>query len=175
MSGFTKHPSIKVTPPGVDEAPIIIECVLQEHIQFSTLPAGGNLLLGKIVYIHAKKEIFNDEGFIDPIKIDQIGRLGGNWYTRANQGLFELATPKYTPVGFVAIPDFIKSNSLFTNELLCRLAYAESVPEITTDDFNPYKDKSDKELLELCIDNLSKNNIVSSWKIIKVIDRRNDD
>ena len=41
--------------------------------------------------------------------MDQVGRLGLNWYTRSNQGLFDLATPRYKPMGFNKIPDFIKS------------------------------------------------------------------
>jgi len=35
-----------------------------------------------------------DEGLhIDQHKIDLVSRMGGNWYSRANQGMFEVEKP----------------------------------------------------------------------------------
>ena len=59
-SGLTKYPCKIVSTPGVEESPLIMECKFTQHIQFSDKPAGGNLLLGEIVYFHAKKDIIND-------------------------------------------------------------------------------------------------------------------
>ncbi len=174
MSGFTKYPSKKVLPPGVSESPVIFECTFLKHIQFSKEPAGGNLLLGKIIHIHAKDDIFNNDGYIDPLKIDQIGRLGLNWYTRAKEGLYEMKPPVDLPVGFSAIPDFIKNNSLFTKQLLCQLASISLIPENNSEIENIYADKTNEELLDLCIDNLSINKINISWNIINILKMRID-
>ena len=98
-SGLTKHPSKFVSTPGVAESPLIMECKFTQHVQFSDQPAGGNLLLGEIVYFHAKEEVFDESGKIDPAKVDQVARMGYDWYSRANQGLFELSAPRYIPLG----------------------------------------------------------------------------
>ena len=65
-----------------------MECRFLQHIQFSSEPAGGNLLLGEIIYFHARKDIYNENGQIDPKKVDQVSRMGMNWYSRASQGIF---------------------------------------------------------------------------------------
>ncbi len=174
MSGFTKHPSKKVTPPGVAESPVIMECIFQEHIQFSDQPAGGNLLLGEIVHFHAREDIFSEDGFIDPVKIDQIGRLGSNWYTRAKQGLFSLETPRYTPVGFSAIPEFIRTNKKFTNAHLCKLASVENIPDLNSEMEKNFTGSSSKVLLDECIDNINNNKIDMSWYIIQFLEQNND-
>ena len=82
-SGLTHHPSKVISVPGVAESPLIMECQFTEHIQFSDQPAGGNLLLGEIVYFHAKEDVFDESGKIDPHKVDQVARMGYDWYSRA--------------------------------------------------------------------------------------------
>jgi hypothetical protein len=42
-----------------------------------------------------------------------VSRLGGNWYGRSNQGLFEVPKPTTLSVGVDAIPDFVKKESCF--------------------------------------------------------------
>ena len=130
-SGLTKYPCKIVSTPGVEESPLIMECKFTQHVQFSDKPAGGNLLLGEIVYFHAREDVFEKSGKIDPAKVDQVARMGYDWYSRANQGLFELPAPRTCPIGIDALSDSIKRNPLFSGKLLARLASVETIPEPT--------------------------------------------
>ena len=50
-SGLSRHPSKSISIPGVAESPLIMECRFLQHIQFSSKPAGGNLLLLSLIHI----------------------------------------------------------------------------------------------------------------------------
>jgi flavin reductase (DIM6/NTAB) family NADH-FMN oxidoreductase RutF len=167
-SGLTKYPCKIVSTPGVEESPLIMECKFTQHIQFSDKPAGGNLLLGEIVYFHAKKDIINDSGKIDPIKVDQVARMGFNWYTRANQGLFELPAPRFIPIGVDSLPQAVRKHPSFSGKLLARLAYVESIPnENTSEEIREkYSQHSTDELFQSCAKFLEQNKIEEAWVII---------
>ena len=167
-SGLVKHPSKIVSTPGVYESPLIMECKFMEHIQFSDKPAGGNLLLGEVVYFHAKNNIFGDDNQIDPLKIDQIGRMGMNWYSRSNMGLFELATPKFIPIGVDNIPQIIRNNSAFTGNLLARLASVEKIPikNIKEDLVSAYSHLSNEDMIKNCAILVEKGKVLIAWQLL---------
>ena len=165
-SGLTKHPSQIISVPGVLESPLIMECQFTQHVQFSEKPAGGNLLLGEIVYFHAKEEVFSKSGQIDPAKVDQVARMGYNWYSRANQGLFELPAPRFIPIGVDNLPQIVKNNPLFSGKLLARLAYVERIPEPTNEFNSNYSNKSEGELLKSCAQLLENNQVENAWQVL---------
>ena len=79
--------------------------------------------------MHIHEEILDDTGTIDPFKIDLVSRLGGNWYGRANQGLFEVEKPLTTlGIGVDQIPDFIKESGYFDGNDLGKLGNIEKIP-----------------------------------------------
>jgi hypothetical protein len=49
--------------------------------------------------IHINEAVLDENGAIDQFKIDLVSRLGGNWYSRSNQGLFEVPKPLATGIG----------------------------------------------------------------------------
>ena len=165
-SGLTKHPSQIISVPGVLESPLIMECQFTQHVQFSEKPAGGNLLLGEIVYFHAKEEVFSKSGQIDPAKVDQVARMGYNWYSRANQGLFELPAPRFIPIGVDNLPQIVKNNPLFSGKLLARLAYVERIPKPTNEFNSNYSNKSEGELLKSCAQLLENNQVEKAWQVL---------
>jgi hypothetical protein len=83
------------------------------------------------VYLHVQDNVFNPEGGIDPMKIDQVARLGGPWYTRANQGLFKLPQPTKPLVGIDQLPEAIRTSSVLTGRDLAKLATIEELPGIS--------------------------------------------
>src|SRR5690606_21360421 len=95
-AGFTEITSEIVKPPRVAEAPVQLECVVNEVISLGNEGGAGNLVICEVVKLHIKEEILDVNGVIDPYKIDTIARLGGNWYTRTKAGLFEVAKPLTT-------------------------------------------------------------------------------
>jgi len=80
-SGLTPAPSHAVKPPRVAEAPFAFECVTDRVLKMNPgAPAGGNIVIGRIVHIHAIDGLVNDRHHVDPSKLDALGRMAGTSY-----------------------------------------------------------------------------------------------
>ena len=90
--GLTPVPSVKVKPPRVKESPVNLECVLHDIVRIGDGPLSGNIVIGRIVVIHADESVLDASGQIDPEKLDTIGRMGGTIYTRTRER-FEMPRP----------------------------------------------------------------------------------
>ena len=67
--------------------------------------------------------------------------MGGNWYSRANKGLFEVPKPLTTlGIGVDAIPEFIKKSPVFSGNDLGMLGNVESLP--TKEEINIFVEDS---------------------------------
>ncbi|MEH6408322.1 MAG: flavin reductase family protein, partial [Leeuwenhoekiella sp.] len=131
-AGFTKVKSDYVKPFRVKESPVQIECKLREVIILGEEGGAGNLILCDVVKMHIDESILDDDKKIDQHRIDQVARLGGDWYTRANQGLFEVPRPaKNIGIGVDQIPDEIRLSSILTRNDLGKLGNVENLPGST--------------------------------------------
>jgi flavin reductase (DIM6/NTAB) family NADH-FMN oxidoreductase RutF len=98
----------------VAESPVQFECKVNEIISLGNQGGAGNLIICEVVKIHIREKVLDDKNGIDQSKIDLVSRLGGNWYSRSNQGLFEVEKPLVTlGIGVDSIPDFIKKSPVF--------------------------------------------------------------
>ncbi|MFE3867258.1 flavin reductase family protein [Flavobacterium sp. LS2P90] len=130
-SGFTTIPSEVVKPFRVKESPVQFECKVTQIIPLGTEGGAGNLILCEVLRIHIDERILDENGAIDQYKIDLVSRLGGNWYSRSNQGLFEVPKPLTTlGIGVDAIPDFIKESVIFDGNDLGMLGNIEALPTL---------------------------------------------
>ncbi|MBN6187471.1 flavin reductase family protein [Aneurinibacillus sp. BA2021] len=91
--GLTKADSQIVKPPRVAESDVQLECVLHEVLHFGDKPGAGSLVIGQVVNIHVKDDLYFD-GKIDTEKLQPIGRLAGQVYTRAVADTFVLERKK---------------------------------------------------------------------------------
>ncbi len=129
-AGFTEVPSEKVKPPRVGESPVQFECRVNDVIALGSEGGAGNLVVAEVVQLHIDESILDASGKIDPIKIDTVSRLGGNWYSRAKEGLFEVEKPLRTHgIGVDALPEAIRLSSTLTGNDLGQLANVEALPE----------------------------------------------
>ncbi len=175
-SGFTKLDSDMVKPFRVAESPVQLECKVNNIIALGDQGGAGNLIICEVVKIHISEHILDDKGGIDQHKIDLIARMGGNWYTRATPGMFEVEKPLTTlGIGVDAIPDEAKKSSIFAGNDLGILGNVEVLPEQTeTEDFlskNPeieyLKKQNDRELIyKKAKEFLDQNDVSSAWKAI---------
>lgn len=132
-AGLTPIASEIVKPQRVMEAPVQMECEVFEIIPLGDGGGAGNLMLCKVVRIHMHEHIFDGDGRIDPVRIDQVARMGGHWYTRANAGLFQLPQPTTTiGIGFDQLPEDIRRSAVLTGNELAQLAGVESLPDETS-------------------------------------------
>ena len=175
-SGLTMLPSDIVKPYRVAESPVQFECKVNEIIALGNDGGAGNLIICEVLKIHIKEEILDEHGMIDQYKIDLVSRLGGNWYSRSNQGLFEVEKPLTTlGVGVDAIPDFIKQSAVFDGNDLGKLGNVEALPteeEITIFVKENFAVKGvlssdDKKKIHLkAKEYLNNNEVLSAWKVL---------
>ena len=82
ISGLHPIPCEKINPPRLQEAKISYECELNQIVEIGDDKAGsGFVVIGTIILFHIDKGIMID-GKINLQKLNPIGRLAGNWYTR---------------------------------------------------------------------------------------------
>ena len=80
--GIAAAPSMVVRPPRVGSASVAFECRLDRIIRVSEGPAGGNIVLGRIVRMYVADTVIGAGGYPDPDRLDLVGRMGGTDYLR---------------------------------------------------------------------------------------------
>ena len=94
-TGLTEVPSLKVKPPRVMESPVSFECVVENIVSLGEHGGAGQLVIAKVVHIHVKSELLDENDQIDSEKLDLVARLGGDWYSRVTKdSMFKLEKPK---------------------------------------------------------------------------------
>ena len=175
-SGLTMLPSDMVKPYRVAESPVQMECKVNEIIALGNQGGAGNLIICEVVKIHIHENILDDKNMIDQHKIDLVSRLGGNWYSRSNQGLFEVEKPLTTlGIGVDEIPDFIRKSTVFDGNDFGKLGNIEALPtqeEITIFVKQNFAVKgvlsSDDEMKihQKAKEYLNNNDALSAWKVL---------
>jgi flavin reductase (DIM6/NTAB) family NADH-FMN oxidoreductase RutF len=129
-AGFTMEASETVRPPRVKEAPVQLECKVVNVVPLGTEGGAGNLVMAQVERLHISQDILNSQGQIDPEKIDLVSRMGGNWYSRAKSGLFEVAKPNSDlGIGIDALPRAIRQSDILSGNDLAQLANVSALPE----------------------------------------------
>jgi flavin reductase (DIM6/NTAB) family NADH-FMN oxidoreductase RutF len=175
-AGLTPLPSDLVKPYRVAESPVQFECKVNEIIELGQEGGAGNLIICEVVKIHINEAVLDENGAIDQYKIDLVSRMGGNWYSRSNQGLFEVPKPITSlGIGVDSIPDFIKKSPVFDGNDLGMLGNIDSLPSdeeiiiFVNENFvvKGILSSDDEQKLHLKAKEYLKNqDIQSAWKIL---------
>ena len=130
-SGLTKITSEKVLPPRVLESPISFECKVNEVISLGNNGGAGNLIISEIVMIHINKQLLTLNGDIDPLKLNLVARMGGNYYLNVkSENLFEIQKPiGVNAIGVDKLPNHANKSDILTKNDLARLANIETLPK----------------------------------------------
>ena len=129
-AGLTPLASQTIKPPRVAESPVQFECRVNEVISLGTEGGAGNLVICEVLKMHINDAILDADGKIDPVKLDAVSRMGGNWYGRAKQGMFEVPKPlSRLGIGFDQLPEAIRTSKLLTGNDLAMLANVEVLPK----------------------------------------------
>jgi len=126
-SGLTKITSKKVLPPRVSESPISFECKVNEVIRLGNNGGAGNLIVSEIVMMHINKQLLTLNGDIDPLKLNLVARMGGNYYLNVkSENLFEIQKPiGVNAIGVDNLPNHANKSDILTKNDLARLANIE--------------------------------------------------
>jgi flavin reductase (DIM6/NTAB) family NADH-FMN oxidoreductase RutF len=141
-SGFTMQNSVLVKPPRVLESPAQMECKVKQIIETGTRGGAAMLVICEIVLMHIREDVLDEKGVIDPFKIDQVARLGGDWYSRAAKGLFVVPKPLTTlGMGVDSLPEAIRTSKILTGNDLGLLGNTENMP--STEELFEYSNRED--------------------------------
>ncbi len=182
-AGLNMVPSDLVKPFRVAESPIQFECKVTKVEPLGKEGGAGNLVFAEVVKFHVHETVLNEEGGLDLLKIDQVARMGGNWYTRATKGMFEVAKPiSKLGIGVDQIAQDIKDLNLLSGNDLGKLGniekmptehelieFQESVPELEL----LFEEGSSHEIVARAQEYLNINDVQSAWKVLLLKRRTN--
>ncbi|WP_405111313.1 flavin reductase family protein [Paenibacillus sp. FSL K6-1217] len=87
LAGLTPVDSLHIGVPGIKEAKVRMECVLEHCLE---LP-NNDLIIGRIVQFHLDEAIY-EQGRINPVALGAVSRLAGNHYAGIGE-IFEIERP----------------------------------------------------------------------------------
>jgi flavin reductase (DIM6/NTAB) family NADH-FMN oxidoreductase RutF len=175
-AGLTMVASETVKPFRVQEAPVQFECKVNKVVELGKEGGAGNLIICEVIKLHINKEVLNNEGKIDQKKLDLVSRMGGNWYSRATLGMFEVPKPLSTlGIGVDAIPEYIRLSNVLTGNDLGMLGNIEALP--TQEEINSFIAQSVEVRTVLSADDveqqhkkaqefLHNNDVLAAWKVL---------
>jgi flavin reductase (DIM6/NTAB) family NADH-FMN oxidoreductase RutF len=93
LAKLTPVPSEKISVPGVAEARIRMECVLEKAIELGGMPSAPacDLIIGKVVFFHIAEDLY-ENGRIHANKLLAVSRLAGSSYAKLGD-MFALDRP----------------------------------------------------------------------------------
>ena len=149
-SGLTKMESIKVKPPRVLESPVSYECKVNDVISLGNDGGAGNLIICEVLMIHINEEFLNENGDVDPLKLNLVARMGENYYLDVKkESLFEIKKPVgVNAIGVDSLPNHASESLILSHNDLARLGNIEEIPNI--DLINQFKEDNDiKKIISL--------------------------
>lgn len=164
-SGLTALASEKVKPPRVAESPASFECKLKQIIPLGEQGGAGNLIICEIIVAHINNNILDEQGNVDPQKLDAVARMGGDYYCRAHgESVFVVPKPNTKlGIGFDQLPKAIRTSKILSGNDLARLANVEKIPQINKSHEASTEDESKhfsaKELL-------AQGKVEEAWRVL---------
>jgi len=130
-AGFTQEKASFVTPPMVKESKAKMECRVLEVKPLGQEGGAGNLVICEVLAIHLNDELLDEHHKIDQRKLNQVARLGGNWYCKVDEtNLFEVEKPNIQlGIGVDALPESIRNSHILTGNDLGQLANVTQMPD----------------------------------------------
>lgn len=93
VTHFTLAESKVISVPGIKEAKVRMECVLEQVIELGEEDhIQTDLIIGKVVQFHIEDSIYKD-GKIDPDQLGAVSRLAGNNYAKIGD-IFTIERPQ---------------------------------------------------------------------------------
>jgi flavin reductase (DIM6/NTAB) family NADH-FMN oxidoreductase RutF len=87
IAGVTPAASLLVRSPRVQESPVSMECRLAQNLRLGREESPFDLVIGEVVLIHLRDDLWMGEGRIDFGRLGAIGQLAGDLYCRTGDTL----------------------------------------------------------------------------------------
>jgi flavin reductase (DIM6/NTAB) family NADH-FMN oxidoreductase RutF len=131
-SGLTKLDSITVKPPRVAECYVQMECKVKQVIETGQGGGAGNLIICEVTMLHVNEKVLNEEGSIDPFKMNYIARMGKQFWARIGaENIISVPGFKMANelgVGWDALPQSITHSKYLSANDVAQIASLHSFP-----------------------------------------------
>ncbi|MGB5362231.1 MAG: flavin reductase family protein [Aureibaculum sp.] len=128
-AGFTMLPSEVIKPFRVAESPVQFECKVIKILELGNEGGAGNLVICEVLKMHISHDVLDKNNLIIQEKLDLVARAGGNYYSRAKSGFFEVPKPlRSLGIGIDQIPEQIRNSKTLTGNDLGMLGNVEAIP-----------------------------------------------
>lgn len=174
-AGFTPIPSLRVKPPRVAESPVTFECKVNQVISLGSEGGAGNLVVCEVLLMHIKEDILNEQGRIDPHKLDAIARMGGDDYCRASgEAVFQVPKPiGRSGLGVDQLPEPVRKSKILTGNDLGLLGNVEQLPNKASaekimegEDVKRAFSKGEESIHQLAKQYIESGKVEDAWKIL---------
>ncbi len=131
-SGLTKLGSVTVKPPRVAECYVQMECKVKQVIETGQGGGAGNLIICEVTMLHVNERVLNEEGSIDPFKMNYIARMGKQFWARIGAENI-ISVPGFRMsnelgVGWDALPQSITHSKYLSANDVAQIASLHSFP-----------------------------------------------
>ncbi len=93
LAELTQVKSTRITVPGVEQAKIRMECILEHSVELGGKEQPGcDLLIGQVIQFHVENALY-ENGRIDPRGLAAVSRLAGANYAKIGE-MFAIERPK---------------------------------------------------------------------------------
>ncbi|NBC09128.1 MAG: flavin reductase family protein [Bacteroidetes bacterium] len=132
-AGLTPVPGDLVQPFRVKESPAQMECKVQQVIPLGETGGAGHLIICQVVRMHLREDVLDENGKINPHKMDLMGRMGRAFYVRASgEAIHKVFQPfNVLGMGYDQLPERIRHSEVLTGNNLGMLASLPAAPEKT--------------------------------------------
>jgi len=165
-AGFTAIKSDLISPSRIKESPVNFECKVNEIITLGKEGGAGSLVLCEVLKMHIDESILDENNAIDPFKLNNVSRLGANWYGKTNKdSLYEIAKPiSRIGMGMDSLPEEIRDSVILTGNELAILASAENIPAKKEFTLRDKKNTEEKHILAKEL--LSQGKTEDAWQLL---------
>lgn len=131
-SGLTKVESVTVKPPRVGECYVQMECKVKNVIETGQGGGAGNLVVCEVTMLHINEKVLNEEGSIDPFKMNYIARMGKQFWARVGADNI-ISVPGFKManelgVGWEALPESITHSRYLSANDVAQVAALQAFP-----------------------------------------------
>ena len=131
-SGLTPLASELVKPPRVAEANVQMECRVKQIIETSEEGSAGNLIICEVLLMHVNENVLNEEGGIDPFKMNYIARMSKQYWCRIGKENI-ITVPGFkmhneVGIGFDELPKGILHSKYLSGNDLAQIAANHTIP-----------------------------------------------
>ncbi|MCL7987313.1 flavin reductase family protein [Sphingobacterium sp. lm-10] len=169
-AGFTMQPADQIRPPLVAESKIKLECKVIDTKELGKEGGAGILVIAEVLKMHLDEDILDNTGHINPLKVRQVARLGGDWYVDVKpEYMFLLPKPAaQLGIGVDELPEKVLQSKIFTGNHRGQLANVSAIPSWNEEFDDPVFHHSDGTTAyeERIVQLLDMGQLTEAWQIV---------